>query len=56
MFDSKQQVDIQDILDLLDLEDEKIVVTEIHEKDHHKFITVETAPIPHYCPIFPWSS
>ncbi len=40
-----------DILRLLDLEDEDIHITSIHEENHHKYVAIETKPRTHFCPI-----
>lgn len=45
------QADVSDILTLLDLEDEKVIITDVFEENHHKYVTVETKPEPHYCPM-----
>lgn len=40
-----------DILSLLNLEDEDICITDISVSDHHKYITIETKPEAHFCPL-----
>jgi len=45
------QTTTPDILTLLDLEDEKVVISDIIEEDHHKYVTIETKPEAHYCPV-----
>jgi len=48
---SPQRVNVQDILNLLDLEDENILITNITEENNCKYVTLETRPMPHYCPL-----
>ena len=40
-----------DILRLQDLEDEEVIITDISEENHHKYVTIETKPTAHYCPL-----
>lgn len=40
-----------DILRLLNLEDEEVCITDIHEENHCKYVTIETKPVAHYCPL-----
>lgn len=51
MHDSQHPVDIQDMLSLLDLEDEKAVCTDTFIENGCKYVTVETPPTTHYCPL-----
>lgn len=47
----QHQNENSDILMLLDLEDEDVHITDITVKDHHKYVTVETKPTAHFCPM-----
>ena len=39
------------ITDLLDLEDTDITISDIHIQGQTKFLTLETPPIAHFCPL-----
>ena len=42
---------MNDITELLNLEDSNIEITDIHIEDRTKIITIETRPLPRFCPL-----
>ena len=47
----QHQNENSDILMLLDLEDENVQITDITIRDHRKYVTLETKPTAHFCPL-----